>query len=106
MASCCDYGGLWLIGVCDGWKEPNLLSVVCVNLGGCGGKSETKVHSVTPFAILDDGVSEWTFVSDLTNGVTEWTFGMDFRFRFILRQPERATRRKRRSIPKLHSVFY
>jgi hypothetical protein len=71
-----------------------------------GGKSKPQVHIVTPSSSFDHGVSVWSYGSGLAYGVTVWTFGLDFRFRLILREPECATRRNRKSKPELHFIIF
>jgi hypothetical protein len=102
--TCCDCGWLVCVVVRRSWLVVVYLS--CVNLGGHGGKSEPKVQTVTPSSSFDHGVSVWSYGSGLAYGVTIWTFGLDFRFQFILRQPECATRRNRKSKPELYINNY
>jgi hypothetical protein len=77
-----------LIGEC-GWLEVGCMCVV-----------------VWTWREIDHGVSVWSYGSGLACGVTVWTFGLDFWYQFILRQPECATLRNRKSKPELHINNY
>jgi hypothetical protein len=61
------------VGVCWWWW----LIVVYVSLAQHGGKSETKVQTVSTNSIFDFQVLVWSYGSVLAFGVTVWTFGLD-----------------------------
>jgi hypothetical protein len=93
---------LWLIGVCGGEKEEEPHLVVCVmwwevlsNLEQHGESLEPQVQTASPKPKNDLELSVWTCGFDLVFGVAVWTYGLDLRFRFILRESKRATRRNK-----------